>query len=484
MPRRSGFARLLMAALFAAACSDAAGPAPKRAGPGGPLFSFSPNGIGQSGTANGALGETGDSLAKGFDPKNPHHGDAVVATVFWLGQTNIVDSVVDFVASTPNTRVGNTYHLIDYVTAGGYSMATFVATNIQNFPDSSSVSGQILAVRAYMHQRVVDGGIKISAWHGVEDNFAVALRDVAHASGTDVGANIPAHSRPIAVNAGGLVYTATMGALDTTGGEGFTGVGEPGAPFSPLQCVGGILCPRGSDRYIVENAEYAVLASAGTVDPTWTWMYGDPTRPWLVVTFSLNAATSSSNQPPTANFTSSCSELTCSFTNTSSDPDGSISSYSWAFGDGVTSTVQNPSHSYAAGGTFTVTLRVTDNQGAQSTTASQNVSVSPANQPPVASFTSSCSALTCSFTSTSSDPDGSIASYSWNFGDGATSTAANPSHTYAAGGRITVPLRGTDNQGAHSTTASQNVPVSPANQPPVASFTSTCRALTYPLTRT
>ena len=287
-----------MAALFAAACSDAAGPAPKRAGPGGPLFSFSPNGIGQSGTANGALGETGDSLAKGFDPKNPHHGDAVIATVFWLGQTNIVDSVVDFVASTPNTRVGNTYHPIDYVTAGGYSMATFVATNIQNFPDSSSVSGQILAVRAFMHQRVVDGGIKISAWSGIEDNFAAALRDVAHASGVDVGANIPAHTRPIAVNAGGIVYTATMGALDTTGGGGFTGVGEPGTPFGQLQCVGGFPCGRGSDpRYIVEEAVYAVLPSAGTVDPQWTWMYGAPARPWLVATFSLNAATST-NPPP------------------------------------------------------------------------------------------------------------------------------------------------------------------------------------------
>src|SRR6266480_3233964 len=293
MPRRSGFARLLMAALFAAACSDAAGPAPKRAGPGGPLFSFSPNGIGQSGTANGALGETGDSLAKGFDPKNPHHGDAVIATVFWLGQTNIVDSVVDFVASTPNTRVGNTYHQIDYVTAGGYSMATFVATNIQNFPDSSSVSGQILAVRAFMHQRVVDGGIKISAWSGIEDNFAAALRDVAHASGTDTGGNIPAHTRPIAVNAGGIVYTATMGALDTTGAMVFTGVSEPGPPFGQLRCVGGFPCGRGSDpRYIVEEAEYAVLPSAGTVDPQWTWMYGGAAaRPWLVTTFSLNVAT-------------------------------------------------------------------------------------------------------------------------------------------------------------------------------------------------
>jgi len=174
-PRRSGVPKILAAALLAAACSDAVNPSAPGGGLGVPLFSFSPNGIGQTGTANGSLNEAGDSLAKGFDPKNPRHGDAVVATVFWLGQTNIVDSVVDFVASTPNTRVGNTYHLIDYVTAGGYSMATFVATNIQNFPDSSSVSGQILAVREYMHQGVVDGGIKISAWHGVEENFAVAL---------------------------------------------------------------------------------------------------------------------------------------------------------------------------------------------------------------------------------------------------------------------------------------------------------------------
>src|SRR5881394_216512 len=173
-PRRSGVQKILAAALLAAACSDAVNPSAPGGGLGVPLFSFSPNGIGQTGTANGSLNEAGDSLAKGFDPKNPRHGDAVVATVFWLGQTNIVDSVVDFVASTPNTRVGNTYHLIDYVTAGGYSMATFVATNIQNFPDSSSVSGQILAVRAYMHQRVVDGASRFR--HGTASRTILRLR--------------------------------------------------------------------------------------------------------------------------------------------------------------------------------------------------------------------------------------------------------------------------------------------------------------------
>src|SRR5206468_6998016 len=110
-------------------------------------------------------------------------------------------------------------------------------------------------------------------------------------------------------------------------------------------------------------------------------------------------------QPPTAAFTSSCTALTCSFTSTSSDPDGSIAAYSWTFGDGATSTAQNPSHTYAAGGTYTVTLTVTDNQSATGSTA-KTVTVAAANQPPTAAFTSSCTALTCSFTGTTRYTDG------------------------------------------------------------------------------
>ena len=199
---------------------------------------------------------------------------------------------------------------------------------------------------------------------------------------------------------------------------------------------------------------------------------------------SKNVTVTPPNQPPTANFTFSCSGLTCNFTSTSSDPDGTIASYSWTFGDGATSTLQNPSHSYAAGGTYTVTLRVTDNQGAQSTQTSKNVTVTPPNQPPTANFTFSCSALACNFTSTSSDPDGTIASYSWAFGDGATSTLQNPSHSYAAGGTYTVTLRVTDNQGAQSTQTSKNVTVTPPNQPPTASFTFSCSGLTCNFTST
>src|SRR5437660_5804877 len=105
------------------------------------------------------------------------------------------------------------------------------------------------------------------------------------------------------------------------------------------------------------------------------------------------------------------------FTKTSTDQDGSIASSQWTFGDGATSTAQSPSHTYAAGGTYTVGLTVTDNQGATNST-SHTVTVSPINQPPTAAFTSSCSDLACTFTNTSSDPDGSIASSQWTFGDG------------------------------------------------------------------
>src|SRR5207249_3535090 len=132
------------------------------------------------------------------------------------------------------------------------------------------------------------------------------------------------------------------------------------------------------------------------------------------------------NQPPTAAFTSSCSGLTCSFTDQSTDPDGSVTNWNWNFGDGGTSIARNPSHPYAAGGDYTVTLTVKDNQNASSAPVSHTVSPRAPNQPPTAAFTSSCTGLTCSFTDQSTDPDGSVTGWSWNFGDGATATTRNP----------------------------------------------------------
>jgi PKD repeat protein len=70
------------------------------------------------------------------------------------------------------------------------------------------------------------------------------------------------------------------------------------------------------------------------------------------------------NAPPVANFSSSCSGLTCAFTDASTDGDGTVTAWTWTFGDGTGSTDQNPSRTYAGGGSYSVALTVTDDKGA------------------------------------------------------------------------------------------------------------------------
>lgn len=82
-----------------------------------------------------------------------------------------------------------------------------------------------------------------------------------------------------------------------------------------------------------------------------------------------------SNQPPVADFSSNCSNLDCDFTDLSSDADGNIASWDWDFGDGGSSSQQNPSHVFASAGTRDVSLTVTDDDGA-SDIRTQSVTVS------------------------------------------------------------------------------------------------------------
>ena len=95
--------------------------------------------------------------------------------------------------------------------------------------------------------------------------------------------------------------------------------------------------------------------------------YGPPTIP---------------DQPPSAAASGSCAQLTCTFDSTgSADPDGSIASYSWDFGDGTTGSGPAPSHGYASPGTYTYTLTVTDDRGVSSAPAQGTVTATPLATP-------------------------------------------------------------------------------------------------------
>ena len=155
---------------------------------------------------------------------------------------------------------------------------------------------------------------------------------------------------------------------------------------------------------------------------------------------------------PKAAFTAAANHLAVSFDgSTSTDADGSVTSYAWNFGDGTTGSGRTASHTYADGGTYTVTLVVTDDSGLTGTTSSQ-VTVTP-NQAPTAAFATSVSHLALAVDgSASADPDGPLASFAWNFGDGTTGTGATATHTYVADGTYSVTLTVTDADGVTGTT--------------------------------
>jgi carboxypeptidase T len=100
-----------------------------------------------------------------------------------------------------------------------------------------------------------------------------------------------------------------------------------------------------------------------------------------------------------------------------------------------------------AAGVHTLYVQGTDASGKPGTPNAVRFTVTGSNAPPAANFRSVVSAMTATFTDLSSDSDGSIATYSWDFGDGTTSTAANPSKTYAGKGLYNVVLTVTDNSG-------------------------------------
>ncbi|WP_109472579.1 PKD domain-containing protein [Ornithinimicrobium cavernae] len=162
------------------------------------------------------------------------------------------------------------------------------------------------------------------------------------------------------------------------------------------------------------------------------------------------------NQLPTADFIVAENGLSVAVdASVSADSDGVIESYEWSFGDGGTATGESTTHSYLVSGTYTVELTVTDNDGGAST-KTIDVTVEAPNQLPTAAFTAATSGAEVQVdASSSSDPDGTIASYTWDFGDGSSGDGVTASHLYAGPGTYEVTLTVTDDRSGSSTHTEQ-----------------------------
>jgi PKD repeat protein len=151
----------------------------------------------------------------------------------------------------------------------------------------------------------------------------------------------------------------------------------------------------------------------------------------------------------TASPTNGLVALTVQFSSPSVDSDGNdITSWNWSFGDGSTSTAQNPSYTYTNAGVFCPSLIATNNLGNMIVGSGPSITVSQATIQYTASPTNGLVALTVQFSSPSVDSDGNdITSWNWSFGDGSTSSAQNPSYTYTNAGVFYPSLIATNNLG-------------------------------------
>jgi PKD repeat protein len=235
----------------------------------------------------------------------------------------------------------------------------------------------------------------------------------------------------------------------------------------------------GVAEYVWQFNDGAGGGQMGTIETTSpTMSHAFPTPGNYTVALTMMAADGTSNGTaravnvvpiaPTAAFaylaSSSLEGTAKSFDATGSsenNPGGSVSSYSWTFGDGGAAAGAVQSHSYSHFGIYTVALTVTDNYGASS--AVSHVVV-VGDEIPTAAFTDpspGTAGTPMSLSGSGSDPDGSISAYSWSFGDGSTGSGQHPSHAYSSPGNYIVTLAVADSDG-HSAAIAQQVTVGPA----------------------
>lgn len=141
----------------------------------------------------------------------------------------------------------------------------------------------------------------------------------------------------------------------------------------------------------------------------------------------------------------------------SADPDGDVVGHEWRFGDGATATGERVTHAFDEPGTYTASLTVTDEQGAQDTRNRTVVVRDPAsssNEPPEARFRlEQVGSRVVVDAANATDPDGRLAAYRWSFGDGATAAGVVAAHTYGDSGRYEVTFTAVDEAGAATSNA-------------------------------
>ncbi len=413
----------------------------------------------------------------------PVSADKPVASFITNGTTGGTPFSVQFMDSSLNSPTGWTWLFGDggtsyvqnpvhtYTTAGTYTV-TLIARNAEG-SDTLTKNGYIVALKQAAVPAVsfvtnVTGGTAPVSIQFIDTstNAPTAWAWSFGDGGTATGPN------PVHIYVADGVYTVTLTATNSAGSNTVSrtsyitvskATDPPAALFKATKTTG------------TSPLDVQFMDASTNSPSAWTWSFGDggtstlpnPTHTYTApgsYTVTLTATNSAGSDTTsesdyitvnaalpissfTSNVTSGGKPLVVQFTDTSNNtPTG----WYWTFGDGGTSTLQNPVYTYTSLGTYAVSLGASNSAGSNTTTRSKYITVTNAVTPPVASFTadirSGSAPLTVRFTDTSTN---SPSGWQWAFGDGTQNTEKNPSHTYTTAGTYTVTLTAVNSGGSN-----------------------------------
>jgi PKD repeat protein len=399
-----------------------------------------------------------------------------------------------------------------YVTAGTYAVSLTVTTvdgpNTENKPAYILVSDSVLPTATFSGSP--RSGIRPLTTQFTDQStpgtYPITSWSWSFGDGGTSTAQNPSHTYDVAGS-----YTVVLTVTTLAGSNSDTKVGYVVASDPVLPTAAFTGSPRSGT--VALAVQFTDQSTSGTYPITsWSWSFGDggtstaqnPSHTYAVAgsyTVALTVTTSAGSDSdtkvgyvvasdpvlPTAAFSGSprggAVPLAVQFTDQSASGTFPITSWSWSFGDGGTSTAQNPSHTYNTTGSFTVSLTVTTSAGSDGQTMSAYI---VATQPPTAAFDGSPRTgdrpLAVQFNDLSTQGSAPITTWSWSFGDGATSTSQNPAHTYGTAGTYTVALTVTTSDGSDTATKAAYITVSEPPAPPTADFSGSPTSGPAPLT--
>lgn len=353
-------------------------------------------------------------------------------------------------------------------------------TDFRSMAISSSNPLYIYAATLSNIYRTTNGGSATQAWTDITSNLPVSSSNITYITVKD---DDPNH---VWVSLGG--YNSDGIWETTNGGTSWANISST-LPLLPVMCVIQNTDYTGVELYAATDVGVYVKRDGGNWIPFNTGLpnvvvseleiHYDDTNPdnhkLYAGTFGRGVWSSDLYDPtvaPTADFsgspTSGLPPLGVTFSDLSLSNAGAITSWSWDFGDGNTSTTQNPVHIYNDPGMYTIVLTITNSTGGTDTETKTDY-IDVQYFPPTADFTSDITSgnapLTVNYTDLSLD---SVDTWNWDFGDGNTSTEQHPQHVYTIPGLYTVSLTVSGPGGSDTHTKTDYIDVHYA--PPTAGF--------------